>query len=174
MPFPHRFAALVATALPLLVHAGAGAPGHHHAAASFGEPGQASQVSRSVTVDMNDAMRFSPASLQAKTGETIKLIIKNSGQLKHELVLGPEKELKAHYELMKQHPEMEHDEPNMVSLLPGQTGEIIWRFTHAGRVDFACLQPGHYEAGMKGAVTVAGRTVASKAPAHPHEHAHEH
>ena len=25
----------------------------------------------------------------------------------------------------------------------------------SGKVDFACLQPGHYDAGMKGLVTVA-------------------
>ena len=46
-----------------------------------------------------------------------------------------------------------------VTLAPGKTGEIVWQFTKAGKVDFACLQPGHYDAGMKGAVNV------SKAPA---------
>ena len=43
----------------------------------------------------------------------------------------------------------------MVTVAPGKTGEIVWRFTTAGKVDFACLQPGHYDAGMKGLVTVA-------------------
>ncbi|MFM2005202.1 MAG: hypothetical protein RLZZ09_857, partial [Pseudomonadota bacterium] len=31
----------------------------------------------------------------------------------------------------------------------------IWQFTKAGTVNFACLMPGHYEAGMKGAVKVS-------------------
>ena len=70
------------------------------------------------------------------------------------MVLGTQKELEEHYELMKKHPEMDHADPNMVTLAPGKSGEIIWRFTRAGTVDFACLQPGHYEAGMKGAVKV--------------------
>jgi plastocyanin len=104
---------------------------------------------------MNDRMRFVPAGVTVKQGETIRFVVKNSGQLKHEFVLGTDKYLKEHYEEMKKFPEMEHDDPNMVSLAPGKTGDVIWRFTKAGRVDFACLQPGHYEAGMKGAVKVA-------------------
>ena len=72
-------------------------------------------------------------------------------------MLGTADEQKQHYELMKKFPEMEHSDPNMVTVAPGQTGEVVWRFTKAGRVAFACLQPGHYDAGMKGAVAVAPR-----------------
>ncbi len=97
-----------------------------------------------------------------KRGETIRFVVKNSGQLKHEFVLGTEKELKAHYEVMKKFPEMEHADPNMVTVAAGKTGEVIWQFTQWGTVDFACLQPGHYDAGMKGAVEVSGGQVASK------------
>jgi Cu/Ag efflux protein CusF len=107
---------------------------------------------------MTDAMRFNPSSVDARQGETIRFIVRNSGQLRHELVLGTEKDLKDHYEVMKKHPEMEHADPNMVSVAPGQTGEIVWRFTKTGKVDFACLQPGHYDAGMKGLVRVAAGT----------------
>lgn len=56
---------------------------------------------------------------------------------------------------MMKNPEIEHAEPNMVTLAPGKTGEVVWQFTKAGKVDFACLQPGHYDAGMKGVVNVA-------------------
>ena len=56
---------------------------------------------------------------------------------------------------MKKNPEMEHEDPNMVTVAPGKAGEIIWHFTSAGKVDFACLQPGHFDAGMKGLVNVA-------------------
>ena len=122
---------------------------------AIGVPGKASKVARTITVDMSDAMRFSPASITAKQGETIRFTVKNSGKVKHEFVLNTEKELKEHYEVMKKFPEMEHAEPNMVTVAPGQTGEVIWQFTKAGKIDFACLQPGHYDAGMKGAVTVA-------------------
>ncbi len=109
---------------------------------------------RTVKVDMTDSMRFDPSSLAVRQGETIRFVVSNSGKLKHELVLGTEKELKEHYEAMKKNPEMEHADPNMVTLAPGKTGEVVWQFTKAGKVDFACLQPGHYDAGMKGAVNV--------------------
>jgi len=142
--------------------AGSHAGGHGPDALAIGEPGKATDVMRTVHVDMSDAMRFVPASIAARQGETVRLVIRNSGKLKHELVLGTETELKEHYEVMKKNPEMEHAEPNMVTLAPGKTGEVIWRFTKAGRVDFACLQPGHYEAGMKGLVDVAARKSSGK------------
>ena len=151
-------AALTALAATGAYAAGTHAGGHH-ADDLIGKPGVAAKATRTVKVDMTDAMRFTPASIGVKQNETVRLVVTNSGKLKHELVLGTEKELKEHYELMKKNPEMEHDEPNMVTLAPGKTGEIVWQFTRAGKVDFACLQPGHYDAGMKGAVSV------SKAPA---------
>ncbi|GHC90320.1 hypothetical protein GCM10007320_38510 [Pseudorhodoferax aquiterrae] len=115
----------------------------------------AAKVTRTIKVDMTDAMRFNPATIDVQQNETVRFLITNSGKVKHELVLGTEQELKEHYEVMKKNPEMEHDDPNMVTLAPGKSGEVIWQFTKAGKVDFACLQPGHYDAGMKGAVTVA-------------------
>ena len=123
---------------------------------AIGKPGVAAKVSRTIKVDMTDAMRFSASNIAVKQGETIRFIASNSGKVKHEMVLGTEKELKEHYEVMKKNPEMEHADANMVTVAPGKSGEIIWQFTKAGKVDFACLQPGHYDAGMKGAVTVAG------------------
>ena len=63
-------------------------------------------------------------------------------------------ELLEHLEQMRKFPDMEHDEPSKITLGPGKQGEIVWQFTKAGVVDFACLIPGHYEAGMKGAITV--------------------
>ena len=128
-----------------------------HDAQAIGVPGMAAKVTRSINMDMSDDMRFSAAKIEAKQGETIRFIVKNTGKVKHEMVLGSEKELKEHYEAMKKNPEMEHDDPNMVSVAPGQSGEIIWQFSKAGRVDFACLQPGHYDAGMKGLVQVVGK-----------------
>lgn len=128
---------------------------HSHDEQAVGKPGIATATTRKVDVNMSDKMRFTPSSFDAKQGETIRFVIKNSGSLKHEFILGTEKELKAHYALMKKNPEMEHSEPNMITLAGGKTGEVIWQFTKAGKIDFACLQPGHYDAGMKGKVTVA-------------------
>jgi uncharacterized cupredoxin-like copper-binding protein len=149
---------LAMAAASFFIASAAMASGSHaggHAEDTIGKPGMAAKVSRTVTIDMRDAMRFSPANLAVKQGETIRFVVKNSGQVKHEMVLGTVKDLKEHAEVMKKFPEMEHAEPNMITLAPGKTGEIIWQFTKSGKVDFACLQPGHFDAGMKGLVSVA-------------------
>jgi uncharacterized cupredoxin-like copper-binding protein len=49
---------------------------------------------------------------------------------------------------------MAHEEANGRHVGPGQTAELLWRFTKAGTFEFACLIPGHYETGMKGVVVV--------------------
>ena len=121
---------------------------------TFGKPGSPTKVSRTVAVDMSDAMRFNPASVTVKKGETIRFVVKNSGKLKHEMVLGTAKELREHAELMKKFPEMEHEDPNQLSVEPGKKGELVWQFTRVGTFDFACLQPGHFDAGMRGKVAV--------------------
>ena len=167
-----RFAlTLVMAVMAHAAQAGGQHRGGHAESSAIGEPGKAAGVTRTVKIDMTDAMRFTPSSIDAKQGETIRLVIKNSGKVKHELVLGTEKELKEHYEVMKKFPEMEHDDPNMVTVAPGKTGEVIWKFTKAGKIDFACLQPGHYDAGMKGAVAVAAGKVPAKGDGHgSHKH----
>jgi uncharacterized cupredoxin-like copper-binding protein len=127
------------------------ADGH---AAALGRPGDPLKVTRSVEVEMNDTMRFRPDSILVKRGETIRFVVRNAGKVKHEMVLGTIKELKEHAELMRKFPEMEHADPNQVSVDPGMTGELVWQFTRDGTFDFACLVPGHFEAGMVGKVRV--------------------
>ena len=156
MKFSHLFSALTATLIASAAMASGDHAGGHADLDAIGKPGKAVNAKRIIAVDMMDTMRFTPSSITVKQGETIKFVVKNSGNVKHELVLGTENELKEHNEVMKKNPEMEHADENMVTVAPGKTGEIIWQFTKAGQVNFACLQPGHFDAGMKGAVTVAG------------------
>ena len=137
---------------------GAFASGSHaggHGTSTIGKPGVASKVTRTVTINMSDDMRFTPSEVSVRRGETVRFVVTNSGKLKHEFNLGTEADLKAHYAQMLKYPGMEHDEPNLVSLEAGKTGEVIWQFTQNGNVNFACLHPGHYEAGMKGNVKVS-------------------
>lgn len=143
---------LLLSLLPSLSFAG----GNHgdEKAISAGIPGHSNEVSRIVEVEMGDNMRFSPSQIKVKVGETIRFSVKNSGQLQHELVIGNTEELKEHAEKMGKMPNMQHQEPNTVSLEGGQTGDLIWKFDQARSVNFACLQPGHFEAGMKGKVEV--------------------
>jgi uncharacterized cupredoxin-like copper-binding protein len=128
--------------------------GGHGAETAIGKAGVASKVSRTVIMEMADNMRYTPSEVQVKKGETIRFLVKNVGKVRHELSLGTEKELLEHLEQMKKFPGMEHDEPSKITLDPGKQGEIVWQFTKAGIVNFACLMPGHYEAGMRGQVKV--------------------
>jgi uncharacterized cupredoxin-like copper-binding protein len=147
---------LCAACLSPLAHAGAGVPGHSHShsSASIGQAGNAAQVSRTIEVEMGDSMRFTPANFQVQRGETVRFVVRNTGQLQHEFNLGTSAALKEHYALMLKFPEMEHSEPNVASVAPGQSGEVIWKFTQAGTVSIGCLHPGHYDAGMKGSIKV--------------------
>jgi uncharacterized cupredoxin-like copper-binding protein len=126
----------------------------HSHGAPVGIPGKFADAKRTVKVDMTDAMRFNPSSIKVSRGETVRFVVTNSGKLKHEMVLGSMSELKKHADMMRKNPEMEHAEENMVSVESGKSGELIWKFSSSGNVDFACLQPGHFEAGMQGKVAV--------------------
>jgi uncharacterized cupredoxin-like copper-binding protein len=121
----------------------------------FGREGDPKKVSRTLSVDMGDQMRFSPAELTVKQGETIRFRVKNSGKVLHEMVLGTMEDLKAHAEMMRKHPGMEHDEPYMAHVAPGKTETMVWQFSKAGEFYYGCLVPGHFEAGMIGKVKVA-------------------
>lgn len=123
----------------------------------WGIAGEAKAVSRTIEVKMTDQMRFTPDMIQVQQGETVRFVHHNDGQMMHEFVLGTKKDLDEHAALMKRFPNMEHDEPYMAHVGPGKTAEIIWTFNRVGSFDFACLLPGHYEAGMIGKVQVAQR-----------------
>jgi len=121
---------------------------------AFGKAADPQRATRTMTVEMSDAMRFTPAEITIKRGETVKFVIKNRGRIMHEMVLGTLGELKEHGELMKKFPGMEHDEPYMAHVMPGKSGEMGWQFTQAGEFYYACLIPGHFEAGMVGKIIV--------------------
>ncbi|WP_245150581.1 cupredoxin domain-containing protein [Pollutimonas harenae] len=136
-----------------------GMPGHDmstmsQVASPNGQPGDSAKVSRTIELTMDDTMRFTPSEIQVKAGETIRFFIKNSGKIPHEMVVGSLADLKAHALEMRKMPNMQHAEPNAITLNAGQRGGLIWKFDQAGTVDFACTIPGHMEAGMVGKVKV--------------------
>lgn len=140
-----------------------GASHHPHSGAvkmeqkDWGIAGNAKTAGRTVEFTMSDAMRFAPAHVDVKRGETVRFVLKNDGKLMHEFVIGGKKELDEHAALMARFPAMEHDEPYMAHVAPGKSGEVIWTFNRAGDFQFACLIAGHYEAGMVGTIRVTAR-----------------
>lgn len=120
----------------------------------FGIAADPKRAQRTMTITMYDQMRFVPESIVVRTGETVRFVVRNEGKLLHELVLGTGDELAKHAELMRKFPNMEHEEPHMLHVKPGQSGDLVWTFNKSGEFRFACLVAGHYEAGMKGRILV--------------------
>ncbi len=147
---------LILTPLATLAHGGAmhGTKTVVKEQKEWGIAGDAKQAKRTVVVTMTDDMRFKPDRLEIKQGETVRFVVKNAGKMMHEMVIGTRKELDEHAVLMIKFPNMEHDEPYMAHVDAGKQADIIWHFNRPGEFEFACLIAGHYQAGMRGKITV--------------------
>ncbi len=160
-----RTTALLATAFSIasvssVVLAGPGQPGHSHGHSEYsaGQPGDPKKPARIIMVTMRETddgkMIYVPNKVAVKRGEQIRFIITNAGEIPHEFTLASAEDNLKHAEEMKKNPEMEHDDPNSKTIQPKKKAEIVWRFSKAGAFEFACLIPGHREAGMVGTVGV--------------------
>ena len=129
-----------------------GSHGSH--GAQVGRPAKATEATRVIELSMDDSMRFSTPEIVIRRGETVRFVVRNGGRLKHEMVLGSAAEVKEHAKMMARFPNMEHDDPNAVSVAPGAQGELTWTFTRSGTFNYACLVAGHFEAGMHGRLIV--------------------
>jgi len=141
-----------------LVPAGAVAQAYQdngEGSAAVGRPGDPGKASRTIEIIMVDN-RFKPAEIKVKQDETVRFFLRNTGEKKHEMMIGTMAQLDKHAKIMKQYPDMEHSDPNMISVDPGKSGELVWQFTEAGMVDFACPLPGHFK-GMRGKIKIEAK-----------------
>lgn len=109
------------------------------------------KATREIVVEASDDLRFDPATLEVEAGEVVTFVVRNIGRTDHEFVLGDEAYQDMH--------DMESDADmmemgNAVTVAPGGTKELTWRFDDAGKVLYGCHEPGHYEGGMVGSVDV--------------------
>lgn len=154
----------IATALFTTLLAGSAYAGGTHSHGhddemAIGMPGKAKHAKMSIEIAMKETedgqMLFEPANLDFKKGQTVRLKFTNKGETAHEFVMDEHKAIMDHKIAMEKYPEMEHADPNAIHLEPGESGEIVWTFNKAGSFEFACLIPGHFEAGMTGKLNVA-------------------
>lgn len=162
----HKTLKTLATALALAAFASASPAHEGHAPKAkgaaalapeqkpWGIAGNTRNVKRTIDIAMADDMSFTPSVIEVREGDTLRLRLKNRGKELHELVLGTTAEIEAHAAMMKKFPDMEHDDPWMVHVPAGQTGDMVWTFSRAGDFDFACLVKDHYELGMAGRIRV--------------------
>ena len=119
----------------------------------FGEPADPANADRDFEIATTDDLVSIPADLTVKAGETITFRIVNEGTIAHDFTLGDETTQDRHEQEMAE-VGMEHDQPNAVTVAAGETKELTWTFVQPGTVLVGCHQPGHYDAGMKGLITV--------------------
>lgn len=153
-----RHALIVALAFAWTGAASAAEPhphgAHHDHGKAFGRAADPKKAKRTVRVEMTDNMRFTPAEIRVKRGEIVRFVATNKGKVVHEMMFGSMAELKKHAEEMRQHPHKAHEEADDDHVAPGKSGEQAWQFIRPGEVYYACLIPGHFEAGMVGKVIV--------------------
>jgi uncharacterized cupredoxin-like copper-binding protein len=153
---PVAMVALVALAFALGCYVQA--PAHeNHEHFSAGEPGNPQKPSRTVKVTMLEdgkRMLFDPSSVEVRVGEQIRFELFNEGSEYHEFVLATHAENRKHAEVMKRLPNMEHNDPNAKRLSALSSGDLLWKFTRLGEFEYACLIPGHFQAGMHGKIIV--------------------
>lgn len=137
-------------------HADQGA--HHHGNTSVsasGEPGKPENVTKTIELTAVDAMRFKfEDAPEIKSGDVVRFVVTNTGQINHEFSIGNAKEQQAHQVMMRKMPDMVHEDGNSITLKPGETRELIWKFHGDPKVVFACNIPGHAEAGMMHSIYV--------------------
>ena len=137
-------------------HGHGGDHGHDAHTYAVGEPVEEGVQAKQVTVSMLDTMKFvfSPPLDSLHDGEVVEFVVTNDGKIPHEFSIGSAEEQAKHAEMMRQMPNMEHDDPNAVSLKPGDSATLRWRFKGNDTVVFACNIPGHFEAGMHHKVAI--------------------
>jgi uncharacterized cupredoxin-like copper-binding protein len=122
----------------------------------LGGPATAGEAARTVEVSTLDSMAFDPSTIEVSAGETVTFVVTNAGQAVHEFTLGDAAMQLQHAAQMAHMPEgMAHGQPNSITLQPGETKELTWRFGATGMLEYACHERGHYEAGVRGRLTVS-------------------
>jgi len=111
-----------------------------------------------IEISAFDDLRFDPSSVTVQAGEPVTFRVTNEGETVHEWILGPESVQMAHEE-MGEEGMMDHGEAEVegqlaaLELEPGESEDVTVTFDEPGEMPFGCHEPGHFEGGMKGAVT---------------------
>ena len=109
-----------------------------------------SEVNRNVAITLSDEFRFDPETIAVNLNETLRLSFQNTSQQKHDWIFRTAFEILEYMEMIRRFPDREQNEPQNIQLKPGEEHEFVWQFNKQGNFGYACLQPGHYEASMRG------------------------
>jgi uncharacterized cupredoxin-like copper-binding protein len=105
------------------------------------------QVPRIAPITMSDTLRFDPDTEPVAPGETVSFVLLNAGTVTHEFAVGPQAPVDADEidgTIVKE----------AADIAAGHVAEVTYTFSASGPFSYACHVPGHFEAGMKGSVTL--------------------
>lgn len=153
--------AIAVAALTTAAHAQSSMDGmqmDHGNMTELGSAADADEATRTIEVSMREtddgAMIFVPDVIEVAEGETVRFAITNDGLIEHEFLFNTTMKIEAHKVEMMSGDAHRHASANAITLDPGESGALAWTFDAAGVFAFACLIPGHYEAGMFGPLVV--------------------
>jgi uncharacterized cupredoxin-like copper-binding protein len=119
-----------------------------------GEAAAASEADAEILVVASDELTFDPATIEVEAREVVTFIVRNEGKTDHEFVLGDEAYQEMHDKDMTEGGHHMAGMENAVTVGPGETAKLTWRFSERGEVLYGCHEPGHYDGGMVGTVEV--------------------
>jgi uncharacterized cupredoxin-like copper-binding protein len=99
---------------------------------------------RVVRIIASDVLRFFPDVVTVRQGETITFEVTAMGMRTHEFMVGPAADVAADLA----------GTPEVADIAMMATKPLTYTFSGPGPFAFACHEPGHYEAGMRGVIVV--------------------
>jgi uncharacterized cupredoxin-like copper-binding protein len=101
---------------------------------------------RLVEVAMSDQLKFMPDQIPVTPGETVTFLLTNEGTAVHEFAVGPSDKVDADEVDGKLVVEADEIDRHRIKT-------VTYTFDGPGPYAFACHEPGHFEAGMRGTIT---------------------
>lgn len=116
-----------------------------------------------VEIDMVD-IGYEPDAVDVSTGETVRFVFTNEGDVNHDAFIGDEAAQDAHEDEMRAAEDGDDEmgdmggdaedegemggEEDAIVVEPGDTGELTYTFDEPGELLIGCHESGHYAAGM--------------------------
>jgi uncharacterized cupredoxin-like copper-binding protein len=125
---------------------------------AWGRPGDPRANMRVFEIDIRELhdgrMWFDPYLLNVRLGEQVRIVVRNTGDFPHSVVIATEAEVLRAAAEVKANPQYWRGDANWLYVMPTEKGEIVWQFTRAGQFEFVDVNPGRREAGLVGRVVV--------------------
>jgi uncharacterized cupredoxin-like copper-binding protein len=102
---------------------------------------------------MRDNNTYDPSVIEVKAGQALRFVIINAGTLRHEFLIGTPVQHEDHETEMGEsegHGGQHGGNLPGLSVAPGDEQDFTYTFPAEEELIFACHEPEHFEAGMKG------------------------